>query len=403
MIEALRLYEAVVMRVLIAGSFIMIVAGGLGMAATAGLIGLLLLPCIALPAARAALSQPTPLLFLAAAITWASISLIWSPYDRPDQVLKLTLLTPLFILAPFAVTRFSPDRREALFRWLAVGAVAAGGLFFVEALSGSWLSKQAQIHLNGVPATDDGRLQILADRVLGRGLSAYLMVAGPVAIGLWALGGLANRTAAVFMLIACATGSLSFGIQANALALGFAAIAAAAAYGYPQASLQIGLSLSAGLIIAAPLIMGAVISLMPPAALEALPLSWAMRIEIWRFAMEQIALAPVTGHGLDASRVISDIAELRGTQFDRLPLHAHNAGLTIWLETGAVGALLFGGALVAVSRSIGQARLTRVQAAAIAYAAMTFLTTVWVGSGIWQEWVHGSLAFGLAAALMIQR
>ena len=209
--------------------------------------------------------------------------------------------------------------------------------------------------------------------------------------------------AALLLVLAGVLGSFSFGIDANVLALAVGLLAAASAWRFPHATLQTGLVIGASLIIAAPLLMGALISLLPAALLEALPASWAMRIEIWRFAMEQIALAPVLGHGLDASRVISEPAVLRGIEFDRLPLHTHNAGLTIWLETGAVGALLFGGALIGLSRAIGEVQISRVQAAALAHAGAVFLVTVLVGSGIWQEWLHGALAFAIAATLLIRR
>ena len=397
----LRLYEAVIVRALIVTGFVMIGAGGLGMAAVTGLIGLLLLPIIATPALRAGLSQPVPLLVLATAIVWAGLSLSWSPHDRPDQALKLALLTPLFILAPFALARFSEERRASLFRWLSACTVLLAIYFLFEIASGSLLTRTLKIYVDGAASPRDA--QILADRVLGRGMSAYLMVMGPAAIGLWVCGGAVKRAAAIVLFVVGAIGSTSFGVAANCLALCAAILAAGLAWRFPRSTLQIGLVTGGGLIIAAPLLMGAFISLLPEAAVDALPVSWAMRIEIWRFAMEQIALAPVLGHGLDASRVISDLAVLRGEEFDRLPLHAHNAGLTIWLETGAIGALLFGAAPVALSQAVGAVRIGRMQAAAIAFAAVTFLVTVLVGSGVWQEWLHGSLGFAIAAALLIRR
>lgn len=400
MSEGLRAYEAVIVRALIVIGFVMIGAGGLGMAASAALMGLILLPGAAPAALRAGLAEPAPLLFLAAAIAWAAISLLWSPYDRPDQALKLVLLTPFFILAPFALSRLSDERAGSLFRWFAVCAVLLALYLLIEMATGSLISRAVEIHIEGA---EPASAKFLTDRQHGRGVSAYLMVLGPVALGLWTMGGRLRRSAALLLVLAGALGAVSFGIEANILALSLAVLAAASAWRFPHATLQIGLVIGASLIIAAPLLMGALISFMPAAFLEALPLSWAMRIEIWRFAMEQIALAPVFGHGLDASRPISEMAVLRGVTFDRLPLHAHNAGLTIWLETGAVGALLFGGALIAVSRALGQVPISRLQAAALAHAATVFLVTVLVGSGVWQEWLHGALAFAIAAALLIRR
>ena len=111
----------------------------------------------------------------------------------------------------------------------------------------------------------------------------------------------------------------------------------------------------------------------------------------------------ITGHGLDASRILGEEAFLRGEEFNTLPLHAHNAGLTIWLETGAIGAILFGGALISIGQIVSRRMIRPIHGAAIAYACTAFYATVLVGSGIWQEWLHAALAFALAATALIRK
>jgi hypothetical protein len=52
---------------------------------------------------------------------------------------------------------------------------------------------------------------------------------------------------------------------------------------------------------------------------------------------------------------------------------------------------------------MGRVLIAPAQAAAVAHACTVFFITVLVGSGIWQEWLHASLAFALAAAALIRR
>jgi Lipid A core - O-antigen ligase and related enzymes len=111
----------------------------------------------------------------------------------------------------------------------------------------------------------------------------------------------------------------------------------------------------------------------------------------------------VFGHGLDAARLLGEDAVLRGEPFNTLPLHAHNLGLHIWLETGFVGAALFSAALAALGWRCMRSDMTSGAAAGAGFAGAAYLATVMVGSGVWQEWLHGCLAAGLAGAAMIRR
>ncbi len=397
----LRLYEDWIARLLILASFIVIGAGGLGAATTVGLIGLLLLPLIGFSALRASRSAVEPIIYGLAAVVWASISLVWSPYDRPDQIIKFFVLTPAYGLAVYAMARLDAGRAQDRLAWFSVCAGLLAVYLLFEVVSGAFLS--AQFKLAFEPVKNPDEVAILADRILGRGTFAYLLVAGPVVLALWVFGGRLAKVVSALIAVAGVAASVSFGVSANALALMGGVVAATIAWRFPRATLQFGFSVAGAAIIAAPLIMGGLLSLIPPGFVDMLPLSWAMRIEIWQFAMERIAEAPITGHGLDASRVLGEPDVLRGVAFDRLPLHAHNAGLTIWLETGAVGAILFGGMLIAVGQTLSRRMLLPVQGAAIAYACTTFFVTVQVGSGVWQEWLHAALAFALIVPALIRR
>jgi O-antigen ligase len=397
----LRGYEDWTLRLLVVLTCVFIGAGGLGAATSVGLMGLLLLPMTFLPALRASRAVTQALVCFAVAVAWIGLSLIWSPYDRPDQLIKLAILTPLYTLAVFSFVRLDDDRAQTLLAWLSVSVGLLAVYFLIEAVSGARLSVEFKLAFE--PLQDRDMVLILANRLLARGLTAFILVGGPVALALWIYGSRLARSIAVGIFLSGLAGAFAFQVEANAMALLAGVLAGAIAWRFPRTALQLGFWIAAAMIIAAPLVMGAMLSLIPDSLIDSLPLSWAQRIEIWRFAMDQIAAAPIAGHGLDASRVINEVTMIRGFEMELLPLHAHNAGLSIWLETGAIGAILIGGTLIAIGQSLSQRLIDPLQSASIAYACTAFFVTVSVGSGIWQEWLHASLAFALAATALIRK
>ena len=58
--------------------------------------------------------------------------------------------------------------------------------------------------------------------------------------------------------------------------------------------------------------------------------SWSERLDMWAFAAAKIVEKPWAGWGLDASRTFGSA----------ISLHTHDAAIQIWLELGAVGAVL---------------------------------------------------------------
>ena len=402
MIRAVELYPVAVWRVWLYASAVFLGGGGLMLSGSAAFIGLMLAPLLAGPAARAVRARPLPIALFAAAIAWTATSLLWSPYDRPDQALKLVLLTPLYLLAVFAAARLDDRTARRRLFWVTAPFSLLAIFFLIEALLGAPISLSFKTELEDYGDTP-GEALALAERTLARGMTGFVMIAGPAGVALIIHGGLGRRLAAGLLAAAGLAGGFAFGVEANLLAL-FAGLAAAG-LGWRFAGRGLGALCfaAAAAVLAAPLYMAALTGLVPPAMAEALPLTWHMRLEIWSYALEKIAAAPVAGHGLDATRVLSEDVQLRGATFNAMPLHAHNAGLQIWLETGLIGALGYAAALAALGRACLNAAISSGAAAAAAFCGAAFMMTVMVGSGVWQEWLHGCLAIGLAAALMIRR
>jgi O-antigen ligase len=126
------------------------------------------------------------------------------------------------------------------------------------------------------------------------------------------------------------------------------------------------------------------------------------RVEIWHFAAEKALERPLFGWGFNASRYVPNgdaISHFLPPGQSLIPLHPHDAFLQVWLEIGAVGAIIVGGILLLGLRTIGQwpagvARFTLPgYAAGLVIAGLAF--------GIWQSWWMATLAFSAVAYRMI--
>jgi O-antigen ligase len=123
-------------------------------------------------------------------------------------------------------------------------------------------------------------------------------------------------------------------------------------------------------------------------------LSWDERLDMWAFAAAKIVEKPWTGWGLDASRTFGSA----------ISLHTHDAAIQIWLELGAVGAVLAAAFWIGVWTLIeGLARRDRTAAAAAAGTAVAYLTIGGLSFGVWQEWWLGLGAMAAAACVCLAR
>lgn len=372
-------------------------AGGLALAAVAGLASLVALKPKALVSG---LRRPSPaLLLFAGAIAWSAISLTWSPYDRPDQALKLLLLTPLYLALPFAAAQLPETMRLRL--GTAIVFSAAVGLLIVafEGLAGAPLTLSYKIDVEAHIDRLD-HLAALSQRMLARGFLFLALLAGPAVLLLWRAGPAVLRAGAAGLLLTALIAAATVENDANVVAIACAMALGGLALRWPARTLQIGLLATAAFTVIAPLLMGLALAALPQGLEAEIPLSWAWRVEIYRYSVSLIAENPIIGLGLDASREIDTTALLNGEEIQLLPLHAHNAALHIWVETGLVGALLFAASLVALARQIPQLVPGRDRAAMLAFIGGYWTISVMLGFGIWQEWHHGALSLAIAAAIL---
>jgi O-antigen ligase len=171
------------------------------------------------------------------------------------------------------------------------------------------------------------------------------------------------------------------------------------AYYWPRGALSAIFGMIAGSFVVTPLILPPVAANLPERIVAMLPLSWEARLSIWEFAGTLLSERPWLGRGLDASRVIDDVEVMRGLEHQLLPLHPHNAPIQVWLETGAFGSILLAFTLVMLGGRIAGARyLSRLQAAAIAWVAVSYFCFIFFSYGVWQEWHIAGLAVAMAGA-----
>jgi len=366
-----------------AGFFVLLpgasVAGGLAIAPLMGLAGL----ASARPRTFIALRRaPLGVLLMLGFFLWAALSSFWAPNPEEGQAWRLAIvLLPGLLLIAGAGSR--PVTEAAGVAAAVVVIVMLG----IEALLGMPFNR----------AFNPNEIDWVLARNPGRGVTVLVIV-------VWAaLGALLARRRAVhallFVLISASAGWLSaqFGMDANLLAFAAATFAFWLGFSLPRFAILTVSTFLAGWLLAAPFVTPLIFA--DPRFVESLPKSWAIRSEIWRFACERIAEQPWIGRGMDAARAFTEQITVRGETMRALPLHPHSASLQIWLETGAVGAVLAALALLLGGWGLARAFRDNRSAAAATTATMAAIGLFAnVSYGAWQEWLW---AVTLTAACLI--
>ncbi|MBS0332059.1 MAG: O-antigen ligase family protein [Proteobacteria bacterium] len=331
------------------------------------LIGLL-----GLPAVRLREQDRPAAIILFAALIWAAVSTLWSPYHpgKPGEstILKLAFELPLYGSAVLAARWADPRLARRALQVVAWGCAIYGLILLAEALTQGALYK-------GLRGVYGAMREDIAEAKIGH--STYVLgVLWPIA----AAG--ASRAARPWLALAMAAGTgaaaLAFGDDAPVLSLAVAPLAAVLVWLRPVSGPRVLAVIAAALFLTMPAVVWTVRHVFDYAALQAsLPETDAMRLGYWSHAIDWIRLRPLQGWGLDASRSFGP----------GIKLHPHNQPLQVWMELGAIGAVLaaafWGVTLAGLARP--QARLAAGAAAASASVYLLF----GVNFGVWQEWWLG--------------
>lgn len=331
---------------------------------------------------------PWAVMLWAGLFVWASVTMLWSPYDRADYALKFLIAAPVYLTAVAMISRLAGPGLARAQMALMVGMLGAAALFAAEMLTGNMLS-----------ATHSGDNANAGEvmRTLGRGMSAFVALLPGLVVLLWRYER-PGRVAAAAMLTIALWGGLAFGLTSNVLGglgcIGGLALATAIS---PARAVIIAAAIAAASIAISPLMV--LFVWLPDGIRDALPLTWEYRIEIWAYTVREIASAPLFGHGFDASRAIDHIAQVRGRELDLMRMHPHSAGLHVYFEVGAVGALLMSAAILATGRMVAQRYCVNVQRAATG-AFLAAASMAAVSYGVWQDWWVATGFLAACAALL---
>ncbi|MBI3515878.1 MAG: O-antigen ligase family protein [Proteobacteria bacterium] len=377
-----------------------LVLGPLALLAPLGLAPLLTVVAVGL-GAIAALERrwPVPSVDLATALALlaglALASALWAidPAYSLTRALRFVAECVEGLLLVDAAARLAPAARRQVLGALALGLGLTVGLAVVDwALAGGLMRG---LHGAKAPPTATNRgATVLALMMWPVVLFVRHARGYPMALVAWAV--------AAVGIAACLSASAH-------VALAVATVTFALTLWLRRAAVQVALVLVPVAVLTMPLL-----PLLSPPSAPLLPAallkpSAMHRLVIWHFTDVRISERPLLGWGLDAARAIpggKDIAVVRDRtgqpiSVEQLPLHPHNGALQVWLELGAVGALL--GALVAtiVAMRLAGPLPPVARAAGLATFAAAAVE-VSLSYGIWQSWWIAALwlaGFAVAVAL----
>ncbi len=202
--------------------------------------------------------------------------------------------------------------------------------------------------------------------------------------------------AAAVVLAAGAWVTFHLNSMAAELALGVGTAGAIAAFALRRWSGRLLAAALVALMLAAPFV-ARTDALARLAERRDVTVSVYHRAAIWGFAAARIAEKPVLGWGMHAARGMPNAKETIGYGAELMPLHPHNGPLHLWLEFGAVGAvlgaaLLAGLALAADGPAWPRAIHTGLLLAALVVASVSY--GLWQGWWLATLWLVGALAAG---------
>lgn len=330
-------------------------------------------------------------------VVWMAVTIVWSPFPAPlaiRTVAKVAGASLAGLIAIAAARGMEEDERQRV-----ADALAAGVGVALLVLLSVYL-----VELNG--AIRDLQGSFLFARHFDRGATVATILAWPALYGLARAG--RTRAAIGLFLLTCVAVGISYSLAAKAaLVLGFAT--AAVTWRLPRTgTIAVGV-LIVGFFLAMPLVGSAIPSPEQTAQWRGLNASAHHRLTIWRHVSGLISNSPWVGHGVESSRIFGDKRTV--TVFlpgrppaveELLPLHPHNAALQIYLELGAVGALLAAAILGMVIWRIARNPADRMATAAAAAAFASAYTIAMLSYGIWQSWWLCIILLGTTFLLAIR-
>jgi O-antigen ligase len=382
----------------------------------------LLLALAAIPALFVARPGIRPAYYLLAGmafLVWAIASEYWSPVSRGiisgslmggDFAIRsaglrivLTLFFATLLIA--GTLRIAPGRPQISSRVM-LGAVSVHGLLVL-------LSPHFGASVMPYFYGDDPVEHASGFQNLDRGANAFALVLPILVAYLGARSGLAWKGLALFIALASAASFALLGASAAMFGAVLMLIAFLIVRIFPAYGVRGLFTAAAAYIAFAPFLIGSLLHLLDRSG-RTLPGSFQSRAWSWEVVIGKIREAPLTGHGIEASKSWQDtyaaypewMAQLPDfwAYYPVVPGHPHNMALQIWAETGAVGALLaaIGVLLVGWRLPRGASLRPDVRYAIGGILAATFCLFSFSYS-VWNEAFWSTLALAVAALILLSR
>ncbi|MAC88607.1 MAG: O-antigen ligase [Maricaulis maris] len=348
--------------------------------------------------------RPPWALFVATGfLGWALISYLWSPHDDPGQIWRTGLGVPLYILFAIRVGQVDGPWQRRIEAAMLFAVIALGLFLFSETVFDGAATRGFKLGAEEHHDLSEFSIDVLVNRSLGHAAVPLLLLSMPVALISWREGG---PVVGIVVMLLAGVAAFSFETQVNMVAFVLGSVAAVLTAFWPRTMLASLFGLLAGGVIVLPLIMPGLIDVIPDSWRSALPASFEWRLQIWSYTGDLIREQPWFGYGLDASRPLNGEAEVFAFgelhSVEALPMHPHNATLHVWLETGAVGAALLAGVLVALGGRIAAAQqLSRLQAVGVAWVVVVYVSLIVFSYGVWQEWHQGTVALAATSVFFL--
>jgi exopolysaccharide production protein ExoQ len=322
-----------------------------------------------------------------ALIAWCALSLIWDiqPADGARKLVDL-VITLASLLAVLGLAPAMDDRQQRHIAMALVAGVSVGLIVLCVETGFDFPLYRA------VMGSGDPRL--IGGVEAKRATDALPLAVWPAALALVRLGKMwLGAALAVVFTGTCAVltaSSATLGMAVSLVVLVLAVLSVV----WTRRLLALAVILAFALIIPGSIYAyraGASTSHMVKA-------SGRHRTEIWDFAARKSLDRPLFGHGFNSSRFVpndGEVSQFLGPGHPIIPLHPHNGYLQIWLELGAAGVLIVGGALFTMLRATVCWPTTSSRFTLAGYAAA--LVVAGLAFGIWQTWWMATLAFSVAA------
>jgi O-antigen ligase len=330
---------------------------------------------------------------LLAALLYSIISVAWSPSRRAaDMGIDLAYLTICGALVAGAFYFTPKNIKPAIVLFFSTSLIAGFGFLLVEMLFDHPIHRA----FNGVPSGAP-----LSSSIDKRLISLFSLGIWPLAAWLefskkrlWAIGAI---TAFLCLALYSSSRAAALGLVCGIVTLFIAG------YGPRVTRWVLMAVIAAGITLTLPALY--IAKDLPPQVVDKLFSSAQHRVEIWTMTLPHVLEKPIFGHGIDASRGIkTEVAQ--ATPYipageNVISQHPHNVFLQLWLDFGAIGAVLWGGLMLMLAHAIGKMpRDIQPYALSAAFCSLALLCTSYSPLQAW--WLAMHITTALILTLIAQ-